>query len=203
MPKENREIAIQRARALLSEKEESAYDYFCKSDQPALAPSLNAKLFTLWLNGKSCEEIRRLNQGLTLGQIVAARIEGDWDALRKEHLDRLLQETSTRVQQTTFETADLVCDMLAAANKEHGDRLRRYLQTGDEKELGDMRITGISGLKSAIEILQKLTGQERQKSVTIGGELTSYSASSVAAVNKKPTSAQAEQVLKLLLSAST
>jgi len=159
---ETREQAIERVKALLNERELYAYNHFCSGQLPPIAPSLNAKMFGLFLQGRTCEEIRRLNQAITLGQIVAARIEGDWDRRRSEHLDRLLTETSLRVQQSTLETANFVCDLLAVADKEHGDKLRLYLQTGDKKDLGEFKIDSIFNLKQTIEVLQKLTGQERQ-----------------------------------------
>jgi hypothetical protein len=152
-------------------------------------------LFNLFLLGKTCEEIRRLNQQLQLGQIVAARVEGRWDERREEHLDQLLNATTQRVQQTTLETADFVCDILAVANREHGDRLRRYLQTGDDTELGDFRVTSLTTLKVAIETLQKLTGQDKQQKLTVTGDLTTRQAPAQEAL---PSSDQAASVLKLL-----
>jgi hypothetical protein len=195
MSNESREARIQEAIAKLSKRDLHAYNIWRGTDRPALAPSLNAKFFNLYLNGKGCEEIRRLNPQFGLGDIVAARIEGEWDKRRDEHLDQLLDQTSRRLQQTTMETADFVCDLLAVANREHGDRLRRYLQTGDDKELGDFRISSLPGLKSAIEILQKLTGDDRKQSVTLAGEVLHRQTEE----KKQPTPEQASNVLKLLI----
>lgn len=196
----NREEAITKAVERLSEKEQYAYRYWCNSNQPAVAPSLNAKLFQLFLNGKGCEEILRLNNNLSLGQIVAARVDGKWDERRDDHLDALLAQTSLRVQQVTLETADFVCDLFAVANREHGDKLRRYLQTGNELELGDFRITSLHGFKQAIEILQKLTGQDRQTStkVNIQGEVF-HRPDPILSVARPPAPAEAASALKLLL----
>ncbi len=195
-----REQAIEKAVSRLSEKERYAYRYYCNSEQPAVAPSLNAKLFQLFLNGKSCDEILRLNPSLSLGQIVAARVDGKWDERRDEHLDQLLTQTSLRVQQVTLETADFVCDLFAVANREHGDKLRRYLQTGNELELGDFRITSLANFKTAIEILQKLTGQERQTStkITHSGEIL-HRPDPILSVARPPAPAEAASALKLLL----
>lgn len=194
MSKETREQALSRIAPLLTEREVLAYDHWRKTEQLPLSPSLNTKLFALFLQGKSLEEIRRLNIQLTLGQIVAARIEGDWDRRRDEHLDNLLNTATQKVQQTTFETADFLCDLLTVANKEHGDKLRRYIQTGDEKELGDFRITGLQSLKVAVETLQKVTGVDRQQKLTINGEVTHR-----VEPTKKPTSEEANEVLKQLM----
>ncbi len=188
---------VERVRPLLTEREAYAYGVWCKSEQPQLAPSTNAKLFNLFLQGKSTEDIRRLNQTFSLGQIVAARIEGDWDELRRDHLEQLLKSTSLKVQQATLESAEFVCDLLAVANKEHGDKLRRYLQSGDPKELGDFRISSLAGLKMAIETLQKLTGADRQQSLHVSGDVTHRAGTPA----KQPTSEEASTVLKLLVAA--
>jgi hypothetical protein len=196
----NRDEAIEKAKSYLNKRELHAYNIWTGTSRPPLAPSLNAKLFQLFLQGKGTEEIRRLNQTLQLGEIVAARIEGRWDERREEHLDSLLSNTSLRVQQVTLETADFVCDILAVANREHGDRLRRYLQSGDEKELGDMRVTSLTGLKIVIETLQKLTGQDRQSStkIAVSGEVV-HRPDAILSVARPPAPAEAAQALKLLL----
>ncbi len=198
MSNDTRETRIQAAVVRLSDREHHAYTVWCGSDKPGLAPSLNAKLFNLFLQGKSCEEIRRMNPSLSLGEIVAGAVEGDWHRRRDEHLDELLTQTSVRIQQTTLETADFVCDLLAVANREHGDRLRRYLQTGNEAELGDFRISSLPALKMVIETLQKLTGQERNQKLHVVGEVLHRNKDEE---SKKPTPAQASNVLKLLVGA--
>jgi hypothetical protein len=178
----------------LNDREVGAYKYFMASKKPSLAPALNARLFQLFLNGKGCEEIRRLNQSLGLGEIVAARIQGDWDRLRLDHQTRLLEETSLRVQQSTLETAEFVCDMLAVANREHGDKMRLYLQSGNPEDLGEFRIKSIQGLKFAIEALQKLTGQERTQTINVKGKVSHTTAPAAIDI----TSAKASQILKYL-----
>lgn len=191
---ENQQDAIEKAESSLTEREAHAYRVWQGSARPPLAPSLNAKLYALYLNGKTTEEIRRLNQQLTLGDIVAARVSGHWDDRRQEFLEHLLDHTTERVQQATLQTAELLCDLLTAADVQHGDKLRRFIQTGDEKELGDLKITTLGGLKAAVEILQKLTGQDRQKSVSVFGEVIHRQPESA-----QPTPAKAEQALKLLV----
>lgn len=197
--KESREERLERVKQLLSQGELFAYEYWAKVNQPSLAASLNAQLFTLFLNGKTCEEIRRLNMALTLGQIVAARVEGDWDARRDEHLDRLLTETSKRAEQATLETVEFVCDMLAVASREHGEKFRRYLQTGSQADLGEFKIDSIFNLKQTIEILQKLTGADRvaKTEVKNTGEIVHRHEGQILP-SKAPTSEEAANVLKNL-----
>jgi hypothetical protein len=200
MSNEKPESLEKEATSYLNTREEHAYRIWQGTDKPALAPSLNAKLFNLFLQGKTCEEIRRLNPSLQLGEIVAARIAGRWDERREDHLDNLLDATSKRVQQVTLETADFVCDILAVANREHGDKLRIYLQTGNPDDLGEFRITSLPSLKMAIETLQKLTGQDRQQTTKtyVSGEVV-HRPEPILSAARPPAAAEAAQALKLLL----
>lgn len=168
--------------------------------QPHLAPALNASLYQLWLMGKDTEEIRRLNPTLSLGSIVAARVDGQWDERKEEYLAALLDKAAARVQQTTLEQVDLMCDVLALARKEQGDKIKRYIQTGADADKPDVRIDGIRTLKTAIEILQTLTGKDKQARITLTGDLTHKVE---AAISKQPTPDQANQVLQLLLAPPT
>lgn len=196
MTKENRDEKIQKATALLNNEESHAFSLFCATQEPNLAPSLNARLYNLFLQGRSCAEIQAQNRPLSLGQVVSARIEGEWDRRRSEHLDSLLTNTTLRVQQGTLETADFVLDLLAVMKVEHGAKLRQYLQSGDKSDLGDFKIDSLSNLKSTIEILQKLTGQDKKQQLNVTGEITHKDKT---AGNSAPTSDEAQRILKLLM----
>lgn len=198
--KESRDEILARVAPSLTDRETFAYDYFRAGPQQQLSPELNAKLFALFLNGKSCEDIRALNPHCPLGQIVAARLEGQWDDRKSEHLDALLTGAALRVQQTTLSTAEFVCDLLAVASKEHGQKLCRYLQTGDRNELGDFKIDTLTGLKTTIEILQKLTGEDKKQNIKVSGQVVhSSSPTEVLTIKAIPTAEEAAQALKLLL----
>jgi hypothetical protein len=160
---------------------------------------LNAGLFALFLAGKDTGEIHRLNPALSLGQIVEARISGNWDARRDEYLDKLLTETATNVQRASLEAATFISDLLTVANKEHGDKLKRYLQTGNPKELGDFKIDNLTQLKVAIETLQKLTGADKKSVVNVSGEVLHRPVASVEEPATRTTPGESAAILKLLL----
>lgn len=120
----------------------------------------------LFLQGKSCEEIRRLNPGFSLGAIVAARLSGKWDEQRTKHLTELQEQTKGRVQQSVLETVDVMCDLLAAKNKLYRDKVLKFIQTGDEEYLRGLDVAGLKGYKEIAEALMKLTGQDGNKKVT-------------------------------------
>lgn len=193
-----KELALREAITSLTDEEVFAYNYWLESKKPSLAPSLNLKLFELYLNGSSCAEIQKLNPALDLGTIVSARLQGLWDHRRDEYLDSLLENTSLRVKQATLESAVLICDMLAAANKLHGQKLRKFLQTGDERELGALGIDSLRDFKQAVEIMQKLSGQERQQQVNVSGTVQ-HTATPVTEDDEAASSSSANDILKKLL----
>lgn len=151
--------------SLLSEREKAAYSLYMKLKQPPMAQSTQAQFFSLFLQGNSCEEIVRLNpNGFPLGAIVRARVENDWDLKLREHQNELMAKVRERVQQVTLETIDRVANELAASNKLTNDRIKRFLQSGDEKELDGLYIGGVKHLEKVVDLLQRLTGQDTKKS---------------------------------------
>lgn len=153
---------------LLTPEEKKALKLYRAKNDPPLAPQIQMQLFELYLNGSSCEEIQRLNPNVPLGMIVRARIDGDWDRRLSDYRDRLLTEVRTRVEQVQVESVMFTADMLAAANKMNGDKLKKFIQTGDSRELGDLNITSLKQYRDAVELLLKLTGQDRK--VEVKGE---------------------------------
>jgi hypothetical protein len=144
----------------LNEREHAAYLEHVRLKAPLLAPSYEAELFQLYLNGIGLEEITRLNKGLRLGAVARAAVEGDWFEKRRAYADSLLSSVVPRVQQTQAEAIVFAADLLAAAHKLHGAKIRRFLQTGDESELGDFKVSTIDQYRKGVEMLLKLTGQD-------------------------------------------
>jgi hypothetical protein len=154
---------------LLTERELREYRIYLRLNQPPMAPSTQAQFYNLFLQGNNCEEIQRLNpNGFSLGAIVRARMEGDWDLRRREYQRQLMDSARERVQQVTLETVDRLANELAASNKLINDRVKKFLQTGDPAELQGTSVGSIRHLKEAVEMLQKLTGQDVKKQ-QVGG----------------------------------
>lgn len=144
----------------LNVREQSAYDEHMRHQNAPLSPSLEAELFQLYLNGVGLEDIARLNKGLRLGAIARSAVEGDWYQKRRDYADSLLVSVVPRVQQIQAEAIVFAADLLAAAHKLHGQKIRRFLQTGDESELGDFKVSTIDQYRKGAELLLKLTGQD-------------------------------------------
>lgn len=158
----------------LTPRELAAYRFWAKSGQPRLAPTLQAQLFDLFLQGKTVEEILKVNKGLTLAQVTTARVEGEWDLRRDEYLHDLMVNTRSVLQQSTLEAVNFMTDILAVVHKKYGQAARLYLQTGDEKHLKGFDIGSIGQYKAVVEVLQKLSGVDQQPKRTeekVSGEI--------------------------------
>lgn len=162
----------------LSDSERYALDYFRSNYQKGgsktypLAPSLQEQLFQLYLNGKSLSEIRALNPHVMLGQVVDAAVTGKWHQLRQEYLGALQQRAAERLRQIACEAVDHLADEMAATHKLRGEAIKRYLQTGDESDLGGVSLCGIKQYKDVAELLLKLTGQDKNSTLTVKGEIS-------------------------------
>lgn len=150
----------------LSPEERKAYKLYIQKGDPPLAPGVQAQLFNLYLNGSTCEDIVKLNPNFTLGMVARAKVEGLWDERREKHINHLFENVRERVQQVQMESVMFSADLLASANKMFGDKLKSYLQTGDDRELGTLRIDSLKQYRDAVELLLKLTGQNRKVEVT-------------------------------------
>jgi hypothetical protein len=185
----------------LDDREQYALTKWQAGTHPALAPDTQAKLFRLFLNGKSTHEIHRINPQFSLGQVVHARIKGKWDERYEQHMDELLNGVKARVQQVTLESIEFVSDLIAAANKKFGERIKKYLQTENPDDLGDLQITSLDGYRKAVELLHKLTGQDKAQGKS---ELTVVHKADESM--QKPgivqSSDEAAKILELLVAAS-
>jgi hypothetical protein len=160
--------------AWLDDSEKYALSYFKDSFQKggpstyAIAPSTQAELFTLFLNGRSLKEIRKLNHPrFSLGQICHAAIEGDWENQRKDYLAGLMGKARERLQQIGCEAIMFMGDSLAAAHKMHGDALAKYMQSGNPADQGAFGITSIRQYKEVLELLLKASGADKTSNTNL------------------------------------
>jgi hypothetical protein len=159
--------------AWLTEPERYAYDQFQAKRDPRglpgtfpLAVSVQLELFELYLAGRSLGEIRALNPKWSLGQIVHAAVERQWNVHRNIYLDQLFARARDRSKQVVAEAAEFLGDQLTAAHKKHGEALRRYIQTGNDEELGAFAVGSPRQYREALELYLKSIGADGTKKVT-------------------------------------
>jgi hypothetical protein len=188
--------------APLTDREKVALEVYEQRGGARIAPATQAQFYSLFLRGKTCDEIADINKGFALGAIIKARVEGDWDRKLDEYRESLFKGVRERLQQIELESVGFLTDMLAAAHRQQGDKLKKYIQTGDESELGDMKISSIKNYKEVLELLIKATGQERQQTIEHRHHVTASSKEEGNAIDitslASASSNQALEIFKVL-----
>ena len=155
----------------LAERERYAYLYFLQNRGKTgassfpLAYSSQESLYNLYLNGRTCVEIREANPQFGLGQIVFACVDGDWERRRQEHFEGLMAKVGDRVKQVTMEGASFAADVMSATHALYKQKINQFYQTGDMEILKDLGLGSVKTYKDAVELLQTLTGQDKVKTV--------------------------------------
>lgn len=177
----------------LTPQERGALTAFRVSGQAPVSPATAERFYLLFLRGLDPEGIRQLVPSYSLGQIVNARVQGKWDQKRAEYDESLVSTSAEAVTRARLEVCAFLGDALAATVAHGRERYRKYLVTGDEKELGDFKLGNLKGIKDALELLLKATGQADVKRVA--GDVHHH----VHAASPVPTPGQAADVVAALL----
>lgn len=158
------ETGLTKAIKALDQREWDAYRYFLDHKQPEVAEDTADKFYLLYVQGKTCEEIRRLHKGFSYGQVVAARVRYEWDERRTQYRRHLQTEVPQRAQQVHIETVDFLADMLTATQQKVRESIALYLQTGDQAHLKDVPIPkSAKDLKDLMALFMTATGQDKKR----------------------------------------
>jgi hypothetical protein len=185
----------------LTDRERFHLELYEQKGGPRISPTTQAQFYALFIHGKSCDDIAELNKGFPLGAIIKARVEGEWDRRLNEYRDSLFADVHVKLAQVETESIHFLADMLSAVHKQQGQKIQKYIQTGDEGELGDMKITSIKNYKEVLELLIKATGQDRHQTVEHKHQVTpSQEGTQVISVKTLTgaSSDKATEILKLL-----
>jgi hypothetical protein len=140
-----------------------------------VSPIDAAQMFEIFLHGGSCTQIEKQWRKYKLGAIVKAAIEYQWHEKRQEYLEHLHRDAVERGRQAVAESVGFTADLLAVAHKRWGQKLRRYLATGDESELDGFEIRSIDQYRKVVQTFLELTGHDPSevfaKKTTEGGEM--------------------------------
>ena len=157
---------IEKSKGVLSASEYNLVKAYIEKGGSQLAPETASKFFELFLNGSDIKEVWRLNKSFPIEAIHLARVKYDWDLKKDEYVMHLTDQVREKAVKAQLETTALLTDLLAATSKKNGDRLKKYIQTGDEKDLdGAMQIDSLMGLMKVIEGLGKITGADRVQKI--------------------------------------
>jgi hypothetical protein len=146
----------------LTPDEHVELDRYRRSGKHPLAPVASTELYLIWMQGATCEELAKLNPGLSLGCILMARIDHRWDDRRDAYLAERFATANDRLKQIGAESLNFLGLTLAVAHKQQGEKMMKYLKTGDPSDLGVFNVTSIGQYKQVIETIARLTGADRK-----------------------------------------
>lgn len=149
---------------LLSDEENGLIKKYLESGGKRLSTETAASFFSMYLNGYDIKEIHRLNKAFPYEAILIARVSNDWDKEKDDYLSKLQENIKEKLLKSQLESINFLSDLLSATHKKHGDKLKKFLSSGNEKDLeGAMTVDSISQLLKVIEGLNKITGQDKTK----------------------------------------
>jgi hypothetical protein len=155
-------IELAKKYPLLTERELNALRVYASfGKQPDIAPSTIASFYSLFLNGKTCQEIVVANSGFSLAQIVKLRVDHEWDQKRFEYINQLLVKTNDKMIQIKLESMNFLGDAIAVTHKLLGEKLVRFLQTGNVAELEGVPVGTLGQYKLFQELLAGLATPQK------------------------------------------
>lgn len=101
-----------------------------------------------------------------MGIIVRARIDFEWDRHKNEYIQTLMVQTRESAAKTQLEAIRFASDGMAVHQQVLGNAFKRYLQTGNEDDLGPHKdAINIRNYKEYTALFLQLTGQDGKKAV--------------------------------------
>lgn len=167
--------AIEKAKLEKKTLEEDSLIEWRAKQEPPLHLSVALKLYELFLNGYTCEDIYNVNGGkYPLGQIIDAKERYSWESNREKQVAGMLSKIEDKIVKAKYEAINVVSDLVNAASKLYNTRIQEYLQTGDESVLETLEITNIKNFKTLVGMLNELTEDKTPtaKGATVNGNVT-------------------------------
>lgn len=151
----------------LTSYELEAYNKYADSGRPGLSARQADSLYNMYKSGMTCESMSKLpgNEGLQLGMILKARIDYRWDERRQAEASALFSRAKEGVELAQLESIQFVTQAVMAYSQMMGDKVRKYLQTRNEEELGSFKNMSVKQFRELLDMLMMLTGQDKTKQV--------------------------------------
>lgn len=168
----DKEKALVAAEKALDQRDAHAYRFFISHNQAPVALVASDQMFQLYLQGSSCEEIRRANPGFSLGQIVSCRVQHAWDLRREEYRRNLVTQVPARAQQVHLEQVDFLADLLTISRVSIQEKIRQAMASGKPEDLEEIPIPrSVKDLGALLDMFIRSTGQDKKR-IEVSGNVT-------------------------------
>lgn len=145
----------------LSVIETELYELAVNEGFKPISTTLSMQMYQLFLEGYTCKDIAKVNSSFSEKDIVYFRVKNNWDAEKEEYALKLRLQVQDKMAKQKLESVEFLTNMLAVTHKQQREQMLRYLQSGKAEDLPETWIKGSKGYKETIEILQKITGEDK------------------------------------------
>lgn len=136
-----------------------------------VAASLAAQFYELFLEGFTCKEIAKQNPVFTEKDILFCREKYAWDQSKEEYAQILKTRIHEKLAKNKLETVEFITNMMSITHRDYNKQAQKYIQTGKEDDKPDTWIKNSSSYKAVVEILQKVTGEDKITKQKISGDI--------------------------------
>lgn len=168
---ENNNLPVELKDALLAlsftKRELELYSKQIESGFKPISPVLAEQMYNLYLEGYSCYEIAKQNKSLSEEDILHCRYKYKWDELKDNYIMDRQKQITERLLKSKMESVEYLVNLLSVTHKANKEQILKYIQTGKEEDKPKDLLLGPSGYKSVIEMIQKITGEDRQSKVQV------------------------------------
>lgn len=138
--------------------------YLIKGRGANLSPSTATNFLTLYLEGKTIDEIHRQFPQFDKGMLLLARYKYKWDEERDHYVMDLSKKVRERMIKAKIDSQNFVLDMLSVAHKQFSNEMMEYLQNPVPENLPKNCIKSIHQYREVIKILHDLADLEQKTS---------------------------------------
>lgn len=168
---------------------------------PTIAASTAANFLTLYLEGRSMEQIKRQFPQWPYGALLHARHTYLWDKHKEDYVHDLMNQFKDRLVKSKLDVVNHVMDTLAVAHKEFARDMELYLQNPKPENLPKNRIKSHKEYREVLKTLQEgISLGQQQDSGSKGGQPT-VNITAGPGTTIKISSEKHEEVLDALLEA--
>lgn len=118
------------------------------------------RLSGLYIDGVSPKQIATINPDLKLGAVLKTMVNDNWQDRRNEIMGELYREATINSKFAHLKSLNFVSGMLEVYNKRYEISIKKFLDTGNPEDLGDLQSLKIKDYSKILEMLLKLLGQD-------------------------------------------
>lgn len=108
-----------------------------------------------------------INPDFKLGAVLKTMVSDNWYERRSEIMTELYREATINSKFAHLKSLNFVSGMLEVYNKRYEVNIKKFLETGNPVDLGDLQSLNIKDYGKMLDLLLKLLGQEAPKPLRV------------------------------------